>query len=118
MRFRRRTHGAVSTDGLLARLRAAPPHPDLAGLDTLEMMRDTPSGITLRARSSGGPWSVALKLYGRDGAGRATRCLDQHRRAHALLQGKTPPSPSPSRSLRSTTRRATPCATSAAAPAR
>ena len=87
MRFRRRTHGAVSTDGLLARLRAAPPHPDLAGLDTLEMMRDTPSGITLRARSSGGRWSVALKLYGRDGAGRATRCLDQHRRAHALLQG-------------------------------
>ena len=43
-------------------------------------MRDTPSGITLRARSSGGRWSVALKLYGRDGAGRATRCLDQHRR--------------------------------------
>ena len=85
MRLRRRTHGSVSTEGLLSRLSHV--HPDLDGLQIFQVMRDTPHGITLRARRLGEAWSVAIKLYGGpDGTAKAGRCYDQHRHAFSLLQ--------------------------------
>jgi hypothetical protein len=84
MRIRARRHNEVSTEGLIARLRAAPPHPDLADLAALQVLRDTPRGTTLRGRRGSETWSVAIKLFaGPHAAAGAKRLYDKHRDVHA-----------------------------------
>lgn len=87
MRIWARRHNAVSKQALLAILRLAPPHPDLADLESLEILRDTPRGTTLRGRRRGETWSVVIKLFtGPQAATQAEALHEKHRYVFACCR--------------------------------